>query len=64
MLEICVDGITLFGEDYFEPIRKMALRVLKEAGLKRKNVGREWHWEFEKMPRGEWEITWEGFREL
>lgn len=64
MLEVCVDGVTLFGEDYFEPIRKKALEVLEESGLKRKRVGREWHWEFEKMPKGEWEITWEGFREL
>jgi uncharacterized protein len=64
MLEVCVDGITLFGDDYFEPIRTRALKVLKDSGLKRKKVGREWHWEFEKMPRGEWDFTWEGFREL
>jgi hypothetical protein len=64
MLEVCVDGVTLFGEDYFEPIRNKAIQALKDSGLKRKRIGREWHWEFEKMPKREWEITWEGFREL
>lgn len=64
LLEICVDGICLYGKDYFEPYRKKALRALKQAKLKRKRIGREWYWEFEKIPKREWELSWEGFREI
>ena len=64
LLEICVDGICLYGEDYFEPYRKKAMKALKHAGLKRKRVGREWYWQFERIPEREWELTWEGFREI
>lgn len=64
ILEVCVDGICLYGESYFEPYRKKALDALKNSGLKRKRTGQEWYWHFEKIPNKEWELTWEGFREL
>ena len=64
LLEICVDGVCLFGKYYFEPYRKKALEALKQSGLKRKRVGKEWYWMFEKVPKKEWELSWEGFREL
>jgi predicted nucleotidyltransferase len=64
LLEICVDGVCLYGEDYFEPYRKKAIQVLKQSGLKRKRIGKEWYWLFEKVPKKEWELNWEGFREL
>lgn len=64
LLEICVDGVCLFGESYFEPYRKKALNALSQSGLKRKRVGGEWYWQFERIPDKEWELSWEGFREL
>jgi len=64
LLEICVDGLCLFGESYFESYRKRGLRALKQSGLKRNRMGREWYWQFEKFPKKEWELTWDGFREL
>ena len=64
LLEICVDGICLYGDDYFEPYQKMALKAIEQAGLKRKKVGSEWYWRFDKVPDKEWELTWEGFREF
>ncbi len=64
ILEVCVDGICLYGKDYFEPYRKKALNALKSSGLKRKRVGQEWYWHFERIPNKEWELTWEGFHEL
>ena len=64
LLEICVDGICLYGEDYFESYRKKAMNALADSGLKRRRVGREWYWQFEKMSEKEWELSWEGFREL
>jgi len=64
LLEICVDGICLYGEEYFEYYRKKAIDVLRHSGLNRRQVGREWFWQFERIPRKEWELTLEGFREL
>jgi predicted nucleotidyltransferase len=64
LLDVCVDGICLYGEKYFETYRKKALKALRESGLERKQVGRELVWRFRRMPETEWELTWEGFREL
>ena len=64
LLEVCVDGICLYGDRYFEPYRKKAMNALIQSGLKRKRVGLEWCWQFDKIPTKEWEMTWEGFREL
>jgi predicted nucleotidyltransferase len=63
LLEICVDGVCLHGSNYFEPYRRMALKAIKQAGLKKKRVGREWYWMFDSVPDKEWELSWEGFRE-
>jgi predicted nucleotidyltransferase len=64
IFEVCIDGICLYGKDFFEPYRKKALNALKKSGLQRKRIGREWYWQFDKAPRREWELTWEGFHEL
>lgn len=64
LLDICVDGVCLFGIEYFEAFRKKALNALKQSKLKRKRAGQVWYWGFEKVPQKEWELTWEGFREL
>jgi predicted nucleotidyltransferase len=64
ILEVCVDGICLYGKDYFEPYRKKALNALKHSKLARRRMGREWYWHFDRIPKKEWELTWEGFHEL
>lgn len=64
MLEICVDGICLYGEEYFDNYRKRGLHALKQSGLRRKRVGKEWYWQFEEIPKNNWELTWDGFNEL
>lgn len=64
MLDICVDGICLYGEEYFENYRQRGFRALKQSGLKRKRVGKEWYWHFTGAPKKNWELTWEGFHEL
>jgi predicted nucleotidyltransferase len=33
LLDICVDGICLFGVEYFDTMRQKALKVLKQSGL-------------------------------
>lgn len=64
LLEICVDGICLHGEEYFEEYRKRALNALQQSGLQRKRLGKEWYWQFPKAPQKDWELTWDGFYEL
>lgn len=64
LLDICADGVCLYGPRYFEKFRRKALNALKQSGLTRKRMGRDWYWHFEKIPQKEWELTWEGFREL
>ncbi|RMI09797.1 MAG: hypothetical protein D6681_06730 [Calditrichaeota bacterium] len=64
MLEVCLDGLCLYGEAYFRPFRERALKALKQSGLKRVQVGQEWYWRFEKAPARDWELTWDGYREL
>ena len=64
LLDVCVDGICLFGQDYFNPYRRKALQALQQSGLKRKREGRTWYWQFEQFPTRVWELTWDGYREL
>ena len=64
LLDVCVDGICLFGQDYFDPYRRKALQALQQSGLKRKREGRTWYWQFEQFPTRVWELTWDGYREL
>jgi len=64
LLEVGMDGRCLFGEAYFQDLRNKVLRAVRQAGLIRTQVGREWYWRFEKPPTREWEISWSGFREL
>ena len=64
LLEICVDGIILFGRGYFEPYRKNAVKGLKKSGLIKYRVGKEWYWRFKDLKPKNWELTWKGFYEL
>jgi len=57
-------AVCLHGAGYFEKFRRKALNALKQSGLTRKRMGRAWYWHFEKIPKKEWELTWEEFREL
>jgi predicted nucleotidyltransferase len=62
-LEVCVDGICLFGTRFFEPYRRKALAALQSSGLERAKWGQDSMWVFPKQPVGNWELSWEGFRE-
>ncbi len=64
LLEICLDGIVLFGSEYFEPLRTKARKALEQSGMIRERVGREWYWHFPSRPPRRWELSWEGYREL
>jgi uncharacterized protein len=61
LLDICVDGLCLYGKPFFEFYRKKALKALKQSRLKRMRFGRDLVWQFPTMPKSSWSLTWEGF---
>ncbi|MGE5248904.1 MAG: nucleotidyltransferase domain-containing protein [Bacteroidota bacterium] len=63
-LDVCADGICLFGSDYFEPFRRKCLTALASSGMKRERVGRTLFWMLPGNGPKNWELTWEGYREL
>jgi len=62
-LDICVDGICLLGQDYFEPFRQKAQAALASSGMQRKRIGRSLYWMFPQVTAPKWELTWDGYRE-
>jgi hypothetical protein len=63
VLDICVDGICLYGEGYFEPLRSKGLAALRSSGMKRTRMHGSLFW---MLPGGgprNWEMTWDGYRE-
>jgi uncharacterized protein len=62
-LDVCVDGVCLYGAEYFEPFRGCALAGLEASGMKRKRIGNTLHWMFPDGRARDWEWTWEGYRE-
>lgn len=63
LLDVCVDGICLYGADYFEPYRERALVALHQSKLQRRRVGGVWMWLFPQLPTRAWELSWEGYFE-
>jgi predicted nucleotidyltransferase len=63
LLDVCVEGVCLYGASYFEPYRRKALATLRRSGLRRRRVGGALMWLFPRMPAGDWELSWEGYRE-
>ncbi len=64
LLDVCVDGICLWGEAFFDPYRRRALGALHESGLRRERLGgHTTMWVFGGRPPRDWELTWDGFRE-
>lgn len=62
-LEVIVDGICLYGEDYFEPMRRRGLAALASSGMRRTRSGRTYFWMFPDDRLRNWELTWDGYRE-
>jgi len=63
MLDICVDGVCLYGDVFFGEYQRKALAALKKSGLERRLLGGSWMWLFPKLPTREWELNWEGYFE-
>lgn len=63
VLDVCVDGVCLYGETFFEPYRQRAVSALDQAKLRREQIGESWVWRFAQIPVREWELNWDGYRE-
>lgn len=64
-LDLSLDGIILFDRDrFFENLQKKIGEIISQAGLRRRTDNGEYYWEWESPPKGGWEITWSGYREL
>jgi predicted nucleotidyltransferase len=64
-LDLSLDGMILYDRDeFFEDLQKKIKKIIGQAGLRRRKDGGEYYWEWQKPPRGGWEITWSGYREL
>jgi len=63
MVDVCVDGIGLYGQSYFEGLRNKVIQTLAAAGLQRRRLAGSWMWMFPSLPQVEWAVTWEGYRE-
>jgi predicted nucleotidyltransferase len=63
MLDICVDGICLYGNSFFDEYRQKALAALKQAGWQRRRLAGTWMWVFSRIPAGNWDLSWGGYRE-
>jgi len=58
-----VDGICLFGIEFFEPYRRKALAALEESGLQRVRVGDSLYFAAPQGAARHWELNWDGYRE-
>lgn len=63
LVDVCVDGISLYGGEDFQSLRDKVVRALESAGLQRRYLAGTWMWIFPSLPRVEWEVTWEGYHE-
>ena len=61
LVDVCADGISLYGEAYFKDLRSKVMQALQSAGLLRRRLAGTWMWMFPALPTKEWSVTWEGY---
>lgn len=64
LVDICTDGVALYGEPLFAALRSQVLQALQASGMERRRIGDTWMWLFPTRPDKDWELTWEGYREI
>ena len=64
LVDIFMEGKPLWGEAYFQKFHAMAARAVREAGLRRRRIAGTWMWVFPSPRLHDWELTWEGYREI
>ncbi len=63
LLDVCADGICLWGADVFEPYRTKALAALDHSPLRRQRLGETLMWVSPYMPPRNWQLNWDGYVE-
>lgn len=64
-LDVATDGQILFDQNGYLQNRLTRIRQrIKEAGLRRQKIGRDFLWTWEIPPEGPWQIDWSGVRGL
>jgi predicted nucleotidyltransferase len=63
LVDVCVDGIALYGQAFFETLRGKVLQALRHSGLQRRRITGTWMWMFPALPEKDWAMTWEGYHE-
>ncbi len=63
MIDVCMDGISLYGKAYFAVLQAKVEQLLHDAGLQRRRLAGTWMWIFPVLHEKEWEMSWEGYRE-
>jgi len=53
LVDVCADGISLYGEAYFEDLRSKVMPALQSAGLVRRRLAGTWMWMFPALPAKE-----------
>ena len=61
LIDICTDGIALYGQAFFETLRGKVLQALRSSGLQRRRITGTWMWMFPALPEKDWAMTWEGY---
>ena len=57
LLDVCAEGICLFGDAYFQPLRTLALRALDQSGLRRQSVAGTLVWVFPHARTPTWRLA-------
>lgn len=63
VVDVCMDGIDLYGHAYFKVLQTKVMQALRDAGLQRRRLAGTWMWMFPALPEKDWAVTWEGYRE-
>ena len=63
VVDVCMDGIALYGHAYFKVLQTKVMQALRDAGLQRRHLAGTWMWMFPALPEKDWAVTWEGYRE-
>ena len=56
LLDVCAEGICLFGDAYFQSLRTLALRALDQSGLQRQLVAGTLMWVFPHARTPNWRL--------
>lgn len=64
-LDLALDGVVLHEVDNYMSRKLQHIKaIIKQAGLERRKFDHQFSWEWQRPPRGRWEITWDGYHEL